>query len=96
MTRAYVPLARNAPAVGHPPNAPAELGNDNEMNSIHSDPPQPHEAPDNAAEVQQVHDEPNEHVLEGPEGRGRDAVGRSDASGGAPVEPRVAVASGGA
>lgn len=94
MARADVLLARNAPAVGHPPNAPFEPGNDNEMDPIHRILPQAHEAPDNAAEVQQARDEPNEPVLEGPEELGRDIVGHGDAAGGAPVEPDIAVASG--
>jgi len=85
MARADVPLARNAPAVDHPPNVPVEPGNNNELAVITRDPPQPHEAPDDAAGVQQAHDEPNEPVLEGPEEFGPDMVGHGDAAGGASV-----------
>ncbi|KAH6878462.1 hypothetical protein BKA58DRAFT_398509 [Alternaria rosae] len=86
--------SRNAPAVGRPPNAPVEPGNDNELAVIARDPPQPHEAPDDATGVQQAHDEPNEPVLEGPEGLGPDMVGHGHAAGGASVEQDAAAAGG--
>jgi len=96
MARADVPLARNAPAVGNPPNAPVGPGNDHELVLIHRDPPQPHEALDNAAEVQQAHNEPDEPVFEGPEELGPDIVGHGEAAGGASVGPNLATAGGGA
>jgi len=95
MARTDVPLARNAPAVDHPANAPVEPGNNNELAVITRDPPQPYEAPDNAAGVQQAHDEPNEPVLEGPEEIGPDLVGHGNVAGGASVEQDAAAAGGG-
>lgn len=88
--------ARDAPAVDRPANAPVGPGLDVELGVIYRSPTRPDEGPDDAAQVQQGLDGPNEPAVVLREDLGFDAVGHGDTAGDAPVRSDMAVAGGGA